>query len=120
MQTVMMPNEVEEVGTGTPAEATPVRRTTTLYALIAALQDLVDPEDDGLVVATVVHLLRSRRLRWTVDGKSVQCGGSAERDRRRLYHSGTPGATGRPRRQPVVRTQGTQTAEERDVWELCS
>jgi hypothetical protein len=109
MQTVMMPTAVEEVGTGALAEATPVRRTT-LYALIAALQDMLDPEDDGRVVATVVHLLRSRRLRWTVDGKSVQCGGSAERDRRRLYHSGTPGAAGRSRRPPVVRTQGTQTA----------
>jgi hypothetical protein len=43
-------------------EAVPSRLTTTLYALIAAIQDVVDPEDDALVVVTVVHLLRSRRV----------------------------------------------------------
>jgi hypothetical protein len=37
----------------------PARHTITLYDLIAAIQDLV--EDDALVVATVVHLLQSRR-----------------------------------------------------------
>jgi hypothetical protein len=40
----------------------PWRVTTTLYALIAAIQDVVDPEDDALVVVTVVNLLQSRRV----------------------------------------------------------
>jgi hypothetical protein len=35
---------------------------TTLYELIAVLQDVVGPDNDPLVVATVVHLLRSGRL----------------------------------------------------------
>jgi hypothetical protein len=54
-------------GTATGAQdlrrgaATPVRLTATLYALIAALQAEVVPEDDARVVATVVRLLRSRR-----------------------------------------------------------
>jgi hypothetical protein len=43
--------------------ATPAPRITTLYDLLTALQEVVGP-DDGLVVATVVHLLRSRRLTW--------------------------------------------------------
>ena len=36
--------------------------TTTLYEFMTALQDVVGPDDDALVVATVVHLLRSGRL----------------------------------------------------------
>jgi hypothetical protein len=42
----------------------PSRLTTTLYDLITAIQAVVDPDDDALVVATVVHLLRSGRLTW--------------------------------------------------------
>jgi hypothetical protein len=34
----------------------------TLYELIVAIQDLVGPQDDARVVATVVHLLQSQRL----------------------------------------------------------
>jgi len=41
----------------------PSGRLLTLYYLITAIQDVVGPEDDGLVVATVRHLLRSGRLR---------------------------------------------------------
>ena len=37
--------------------------TTSLYALIEALQNEVGPENDDLVVATVVYLLRTQRLR---------------------------------------------------------
>src|SRR5262249_742164 len=36
--------------------------TTTLYELIAALQNVVDPDADALVVATVMHLLHSGQL----------------------------------------------------------
>ena len=36
--------------------------TTTLYDLIAALQDVVQPGEDALVVATMVHLLCTGRI----------------------------------------------------------
>ena len=36
--------------------------TTTLYDLIAALQDVVPPGEDALVVATMVHLLCTGRM----------------------------------------------------------
>jgi hypothetical protein len=36
--------------------------TGTLYNLMAALQDVVGLEDDALIMATVVHLLRFGRL----------------------------------------------------------
>src|SRR6266702_6305621 len=45
-------------------EAPPSCLTTTLYDVIAAIQDGLSPDDDALVVATVVHLLRSGRLTW--------------------------------------------------------
>jgi hypothetical protein len=57
-------------GMGRHAAGTPSYLITTLYDVIAALQDGLGPDDDALVVATVVHLLRSRRLTW---------GGSARR-----------------------------------------
>jgi hypothetical protein len=42
---------------------TPERRiTTTLYTLMAALQEQVGPDNDALVVALVWALIRSRRL----------------------------------------------------------
>jgi hypothetical protein len=47
-----------------PRAETPSHLTTTLYNLITALQDVVAPDDDTLVVAMVVHLLRSGRLLW--------------------------------------------------------
>jgi hypothetical protein len=62
MKTVMMPSKVEGGGMGAQAAMMPTCLATTLYDLIAAIQDVVGPEDDVLVVATVVHLLRSRQL----------------------------------------------------------
>ena len=40
----------------------PATITTTLYDLIAALQDVVQPDEDALVVATMVHLLCTGRI----------------------------------------------------------
>ena len=40
----------------------PLQLPLTLADLITAVQDVVDPEDDGLVVATVRHLLRAGQL----------------------------------------------------------
>ena len=58
-----------EIGS-TPAISTdeaPTRVTTTLYDVIAALQTVVEPEDDALVVAIVTAWCRSGRLRVLED-----------------------------------------------------
>ena len=70
MSTVMEVGEMATVATGRQRVATPSRCTTTLYDLMAALQDVVGPDNDVLVVASVVHLLRSGRL--TVLGPARQ------------------------------------------------
>jgi hypothetical protein len=44
--------------------ASPATLTTTLYDLIAALQEAAGPDADDLVVATVLHLIDSGRLTW--------------------------------------------------------
>ena len=69
MAPVMERDELAQVGTGMQGEATPSCLTTTLYDLIAAIQDGLSPDDDALVVATVVHLLRSGRLTWLRQAK---------------------------------------------------
>jgi hypothetical protein len=51
-------------GTGRQEAATPSCLLTTLYDVIAALQDGLSQDADALVVATVMHLLRSGRLTW--------------------------------------------------------
>ena len=45
----------------------PTRVTTTLYDVIAALQSVVEPEEDDVVVAIVAAWLRSGRLRVPED-----------------------------------------------------
>jgi hypothetical protein len=64
MAPVMARAEVAIGTTGRQRGETPSCRSTTLYDLITALQAVVAPQDDALVVATVVHLLRSGRLTW--------------------------------------------------------
>jgi hypothetical protein len=54
----------------TPERSTavaPTRVITTLYDVIAALQTVVEPEEDDLVVAIVAAWLRSGRLRIPED-----------------------------------------------------
>jgi hypothetical protein len=46
---------------------TPTRVTTTLYDVMAALQSVVEPEEDAVVVAIVAAWLRSGRLRLPED-----------------------------------------------------
>ena len=56
---------IDPVETGVMAPtalATSVTVTTTLYDLIAAIQDVVGPGNDRLVVATVVHMLSTSSL----------------------------------------------------------
>ena len=43
-------------------KALPSRLTTTLYDLVAAVQAVVEPDEDELVVATVVHMLRAGQI----------------------------------------------------------
>ena len=54
----------------TPAISTdeaPPRVPTTLYDVMAALQTMVEPEADALVVAIVTAWCRSGRRRWLAD-----------------------------------------------------
>jgi hypothetical protein len=52
-------------------EAAPTRVTTTLYDVLAALQTMVEPEEDDVVVAIVAAWLRSGRLRFPEDVTSA-------------------------------------------------
>jgi len=61
MHAVVDPSEAESVATVVEAPAT---ITTTLYDLIAVVREVVGPDDDALVVATVWHVLCSRRVTW--------------------------------------------------------
>ena len=59
---------VETVETSGGEDTAPVTVTTTLYDLIAALQEVVEPGEEGLVVTTVLSLLRAGRIRRAVGG----------------------------------------------------
>jgi hypothetical protein len=88
MHIVMDPGQVARVATRGRGAATPLRLTTTLYALMAALQGVVAPDDDARVVATVVHLLRSRRLTWLRTDSALRC--PSRRQRRPPSPRGSP------------------------------
>ena len=62
MLTVMDPGTVTPVSRGRLGAARPSRFSLTLADLITAIQDVVGPGNDRLVVATVRHLLEIRRL----------------------------------------------------------
>jgi len=62
MGTVMEAVEGEGMASPGRKEETSSCITTTLEELLAALQDMMGPENDAQVVATVTHLLRSGRL----------------------------------------------------------
>ena len=60
MATIIDPIEDKRerpVATAVCAPATPATVTTTLYGLMATIQDIVGPDHDRLVVATVAHML---------------------------------------------------------------
>ena len=57
------PDAVGAIGT----DEAPTRVTTTLYDVMAALQSVVEPEEDAVVVAIVAAWLRSGRLRLPED-----------------------------------------------------
>jgi hypothetical protein len=60
--TVMDRGAVTTMGKGRPGAARPSHLPITLADLITAIQDVVGPGEDALVVATVRHLLQSGRL----------------------------------------------------------
>jgi hypothetical protein len=62
MATVMARRVVIPVGRGSPGVGRPSREPLTLADVIIAVQDVVGPGDDRLVVATVRHLLEAGRL----------------------------------------------------------
>jgi hypothetical protein len=77
MAPMMNRGERAHGGTGIHEVATPSCLTTTLYDLIAAIQDGLSPDDAALVVTTVLCLLRSGRLTWL--GKTRARPGSSQR-----------------------------------------
>jgi len=73
MSHVMDSSEWATVTTDAVVAARPPRLTTTLYELFAAIQEVVGPEEDALVVATVRHLLQSGRLTWLGEARVRLC-----------------------------------------------
>jgi hypothetical protein len=67
MRTVMDASEEKSVETVVTEAGTSATMTITLYDLIAAVQDVVGPNNDALVVTTVQHMLRSGRATWGRD-----------------------------------------------------
>jgi hypothetical protein len=71
MRTVIDPREegsVATVATSGGEDTAPAAITTTLYDLIAALQEVAEPGEDELVVATVVSMMRAGRIRRVARG----------------------------------------------------
>ena len=71
MRTVIDPHEegsVATVETSGGEDTAPATIMTTLYDLIAALQEVVEPGEDRLVVATVVSMMRAGRIRRVARG----------------------------------------------------
>jgi hypothetical protein len=57
-------NELITIHLEESAPAAPPPVTVTLEALIAAIQDSVDPGEEDLVVPTLIHLFQTRRVTW--------------------------------------------------------
>jgi len=49
---------------------------TTLYNLIVALSAEVGPDDEDVVTATVIHLLKTYRVTGTLEGYRLVCDGA--------------------------------------------
>lgn len=64
MAAVLDARWIESHETAVPPEHLPVSHHTTLFGLIAALQDAAGPDDDAAVVAAVAALLHSGRIRF--------------------------------------------------------
>ena len=73
MSHMMASREGATVATDGVGGARPPRLATTLYARLAALQDVGGPEADALLGATVRHLLQSGRLTWLGEARERRC-----------------------------------------------
>lgn len=62
MQTVPDLSQISTIDMRVAGKAAPAKHRTTLYDLIEALQNIMPPEADAMVTATVVHLLRSGQI----------------------------------------------------------
>lgn len=67
-----MESSVQHFPTQAPADAEPTTIETTLYELIAAISAEAGPEEDDLILATVVHLVNSGQVRFTGDWKNAK------------------------------------------------
>jgi hypothetical protein len=67
MNAVVTPHQAPTVEAGQIVAAGSARLTTTLYDVIAALQSVVETDEDGLVVAVVGHWLRTGRITYVGD-----------------------------------------------------
>lgn len=56
------------ISPGNHTGGTPAVETTTLYDVMAALQTVVGPEGDDIIVAVVAEWLQSGRLRFIQNG----------------------------------------------------
>ena len=70
---------VETIETSGGEDAAPATITTTLYDLLAALQDVVHPGEGALVVATVLSMLRAGRLTWRCGTAALESSQSGHR-----------------------------------------
>jgi hypothetical protein len=62
MASRMQSSNVPTADPGQMAAAGPTQLNTTLYDVISGLQAALEPDKDNLVVAVIVHWLRSGRL----------------------------------------------------------
>ena len=70
---------METIETSGGEDAAPATITTTLYDLLAALQDVVHPGEEALVVATAVSMLRAGRLTWRCGTAALESSQSGHR-----------------------------------------
>jgi hypothetical protein len=62
MNAVVTPQQGQVLEAGQMTAEAPARLATTLYDVIAALQSVVGPDEDGLVVAITADWLRRGRI----------------------------------------------------------
>ncbi len=67
MNAVVTPQQGQVLEAGQMTAETPARLATTLYDVMAALQSIVEPDEDGLVVAITADWLRTGRITWVGD-----------------------------------------------------
>jgi hypothetical protein len=67
MNPVVKPCKAETVEAGLTAAEPQACLMTTLYDVMAALQTVVEPDEDDLAVAVMVHWLHSQRITFVRD-----------------------------------------------------